>query len=580
LERRLVAILAADVVGYTRLMGDDESGTLRRLTELRQQVLEPLIADHRGRIFKLIGDGLLVEFASVVDALACALAWQDRVVEREAAADEDTRLRFRIGINLGDVIVEGGDIHGDGVNIAARLEGLAEPGGICLSGDAFRQVRGKIAAEFEDLGELDLKNVAQPVRAYRIAASGPQPLPGERREMTLPLPAKPSIAVLPFVNMSGDAEQEYFSDGITEDIITELSRFRGLFVIARNSSFRYKGRSPRVQDVGRELGVSYVVEGSVRRSAERVRVTVQLVEVESGNHLWAERYDRDLEDIFAVQDEVTQAIVAALPGRLDAAEFEKGRRQATESQSAYDYLLRGEWFLQRGGPADGEALAMFENATEADPNSARAYARIAAWHAFSIYSHEIPTDTAFEKARDYAERALELDDSDAKVHALAATAYLNLGEHERAQSHIERAMTLNPNDVEVLYRLGAVAAYHGKPQEGLDWMQKAMRLDPFYPDSKLEPLFDACYMLGAYEKAIDVFRRWRNPPIHMHAEFAAALAQLGRTPEAREAVDTYDRNRPKEHDVSEFAKRHVRLCKFSADRDHWLDGYRKAGFEV
>ncbi|MDX1575979.1 MAG: adenylate/guanylate cyclase domain-containing protein, partial [Kiloniellales bacterium] len=362
-------------------MGDDEAGTLRRLTELRQQVLEPLIADHRGRIVKLIGDGLLVEFASVVDALACALAWQDGVVERETAADEDTRLRFRIGINLGDVIVEGDDIHGDGVNIAARLEGLAEPGGICLSDDAFRQVRGKIAAEFEDLGEQDLKNVAQPVRVYRIAASGSQPLPGESREKPreepLAMPDKPSIAVLPFLNLSGDPEQEYFSDGITEDIITELSRFRGLFVIARNSSFRYKGQSPRVQDIGRALGIHYVVEGSVRKFGARVRVTAQLIEAESGNHLWAERYDRDLNDIFAVQDEVTQAIVAALPGRLDAAAFEKGRRRGTESLSAYDYLLRGEWFLQRGGPADSEALAMFEKATEADPNSARAYARIA-----------------------------------------------------------------------------------------------------------------------------------------------------------------------------------------------------------
>jgi adenylate cyclase len=580
LDRRLAAILAADVVGYTRLMGADEAGTLRRLTDLRRDFLEPLIDEHRGRVVKLMGDGLLVEFASVVDALTCALAWQNGVAEQEVTADEDNRLTFRIGINLGDVIVEGDDIHGDGVNIAARLEGLAEPGGVCLSDDAYRQARGKVEAKFEDLGERDLKNVAEPLRVYRIAGDSSGTAPAVSGRTALPLPDKPSIAVLPFANMSGEPQQEYFSDGITEDIITELSRFRGLLVIACNSSFRYKGQSSKVQDIGRELGVHYVVEGSVRKSGRRVRVNVQLVEAESGNHLWAERYDRNVEDIFAVQDEVTQAIAAALPGRLDAAAMEKGRRRPTESLSAYDYLLRGEWFLRRGGPADSEALAMFETATEIDPKSARAHARIAAWHAFSVYSHEAPTDEAFEKVRDYAERALELDDSDAMIHAIAATAYLHLGEHEFTESHMQRAMRLNPNDVEVLYRMGAVAAYCGNPREGLDWLEKAMRLDPFYPESRLEALFDAHYMLADYGKAVEVFRRWRNPPVHMYAEFAAALAKLGDSDASREAVGTYDRVRPKEHGISEFAKRHVRICKLHADRDHWLDGYRKAGFDV
>ena len=459
LERRLAAILAADVVGYTRLMGADEAGTLKRLIALRRDFLEPLVARHRGRVVKLMGDGLLLEFASVVDALACAAAWQEGMAAREAAAGEDGRLQFRIGVNLGDIMVEGNDIHGDGVNIAARLEGLAEPGGICLSGDAYRQAKGKLEIAFEDLGVHDLKNVAEPVRIYRVAGEGLDSAPAHPpKAKALPLPEKPSIAVLPFVNMSEDPEQEYFSDGITEDIITALSRFRSFFVIARNSSFSYKGRAVNVRDIAGQLGVQYLVEGSIRKAGKRVRVTAQLIEAESGNHLWAERYDRDLEDIFAVQDEVTQAIAAALPGRLDQVAVERTRRRPTDSLSAYDCLLRGEWHQRRGGHHDREALAMFETAAKIDQNSARAYARISGSHAFSIYSHEAPTDRAFEQARHYAERALEIDDEDAMVHSSAATAYLHLGEHALARAHIERALSLNPNDVEALYRMGAIAA--------------------------------------------------------------------------------------------------------------------------
>jgi len=291
MARRLAAILAADVVGYTRLMGADETGTLRRLIELRLQVLEPLIAEHHGRVVKLIGDGLLVEFASVVDALTCALAWQTAVMERQGEVDEDKQLKFRIGINLGDVIVEGDDIHGDGVNIAARLESLADPDEIWLSGDVYRYAKGKVRAEFEDMGERDLKNVAEPVRIYRIAQGRSGTVASAATTKTLHSAEKPSVAVLPFNNMSGDPEQDYFSDGITEDIITELSRFRELFIIARNSSFSYKGKSTKVQEIGKDLGVTYIVEGSVRKAGNRVRITAQLVEAVSGNHIWAERYD-------------------------------------------------------------------------------------------------------------------------------------------------------------------------------------------------------------------------------------------------------------------------------------------------
>jgi adenylate cyclase len=508
------------------------------------------------------------------------LAWQTAVMEREGEVDEDKRLKFRIGINLGDVIVEGDDIHGDGVNIAARLESLAEPAGICLSDDAYRQARGKVEAEFEDLGERRLKNVAEPLRVYRIAGSGSRRVRGTPVRVPLTPPEKPSIAVLPFTNMSGEPDQEYFSDGITEDIITELSRFRTLFVIARNSSFAFKGRSENASDIAQKLGVQYIVEGSVRKAGNRVRVTAQLIEAEDGNHVWAERYDRDLEDIFAVQDEVTQAIVSALPGRLDADAVERTQRRSNESLTAYDYLLRGESYLRRGDFSNDDSLALFENASRIDPKSARAHARIAGWHAYSIHSHQKSAEAALKKAREHAERALELDNSDAMVQAVAAMVFIHLGEYALTEAHIERAMALNPNDVEVLYRRAMTAIYHGDPHAGLDWMKKAMRLNPYYPEYWIEILFDGYYMANNYAAAVDVFRQWRCPPIHMFAEFAAALAQMGDVEGTARAVETCERRGFKEHDIAGFIGRHTRMCKLQADRDHWLDGYRKAGFSV
>jgi adenylate cyclase len=319
LERRLAAILAADVVGYSRLMSEDETGTLERLKSLRKELVQPKIKERKGRIVKLMGDGLLAEFPSVVEAVQCAIDIQQSMIGREADLPDERRISLRIGVNLGDIIVEGSDIYGDGVNVAARLEALADPGGICISGPAFELVDGKLDLTFDDIGEQQVKNIARPVRVYRLALGSQQTSPSKHLAEPLPLPDKPSIAVLPFTNMSGDPEQEYFSDGITEDIITELSRFRSLFVIARNSSFHYKGQSPKVQDVGCELGVRYVVEGSVRKAGNRIRVTAQLVEASSGNHLWAERYDRDLEDIFAVQDELVRTITSTVGGRVESA---------------------------------------------------------------------------------------------------------------------------------------------------------------------------------------------------------------------------------------------------------------------
>jgi len=576
LERRLTAILAADVAGYTALMGTDEAGTLRRLTGLRRDFLEPLIDEHHGRVVKLMGDGLLVEFASVVDAVTCAVAWQIGLLEREADAEVRRPLQFRIGINLGDVIVEGADIHGDGVNIAARLESLAEPGGICLSDDAYRQARGKVEAEFEDLGEQDLKNVAEPIRVYR-AICGSVGLSGAAAPREhLALPDKPSIAVLPFTNMSGDPEQEYFSDGITEDIITELSRFRSLFVIARNSSFTYKGRSAKARDIGRELGVRYIVEGSVRRVGGRIRVTAQLVEAESGNHLWAERYDRNLDDIFAVQDEVSQAIVAALPGRLDDAVRERSRRKPTKSLTAYDYVLRAEWSLWHDKD-DEQVLALLDKAIKNDAHYARAYSLLGLVKGYSVLAHGVADEKLALECRACAEDALAIDDRDAVIHARAAFSYIFCGQHEKALYHSGQAVKLNPNDAEVIYRRGSILAFCGDPEGGLDWQLKAMRLDPYYPEHHLEALIESYYTAHRYDQAIEAYRRYRRPPCHVHVEAAACFAQLDLMDAAREAVTKFERDRTADYDFSSYVKAHLSLLYRPADREHWLEGFRKVG---
>src|SRR5262252_1149987 len=333
-ERRLAAILAGDVAGYSRLMGADEEGTLSRLNTHRGEFLEPKIADYRGRIVKRTGDGVLIEFASAVDATRCAVEIQRGMTERNTPVPQDKRIELRIGIHVGDIIIEDGDIFGDGVNIAARLEGIAQPGGICISEDAYRQVGGKIDATFQDAGEYELKNIARPIRVYQLQQSG-----GSMEASAFPLPSRPSIAVLPFQNMSGDLEQDYFCDGVVEDIITGLSRIKWLFVIARNSSFTYKGRAVDVKQVGRELGVRYVLEGSVRKAGNRVRITCQLIEAHTGAHLWAERYDRPLDDIFALQDEIALAVVGAMEPSLRTAEIERVRRKRPENLDAYDQLL-------------------------------------------------------------------------------------------------------------------------------------------------------------------------------------------------------------------------------------------------
>ncbi len=576
ISQRLAAILAADVVGYSRLMGDDEAGTLARLKAHRAEFMDPTVAAHGGRIVKLMGDGALIEFASIVAAVDCAAAIQRGMAERNAGERDDRRIAFRIGVNLGDVIVDGDDIYGDGVNVAARLQELADPGGVCVSGDAYRQVKGKTDTRFEDLGEREVKNIAEPVQVYRLTTTPATPSSTE----PLPLPDKPSIAVLPFVNMSGDAEQEYFSDGITEDIITELSRFSELFVIARNSSFSYKGKSVKVQEIGRDLGVAYVVEGSVRKAGNRVRVTAQLVEAATGNHVWAERYDRDLEDIFAVQDEITRAIVSILPVRLHGALVESALRKPTQNLTAYDYFLRGRWVFTQSFGEDPAALDLLAKAVEIDPRCAHAHALMAMVYAYSVYALRPMYENSIPRARKTIERALAVGDGDSFVHALAADVYIILGEHDLATSHAERAVSINPNDLWVRHAYGFNLAYCGAPSDGAKWLVETLRFDPYPPDFLLEIVAECRYLLGEYEALIEIYTRWQNPPLHMYTQLAAAYAQLGRMDEARAAFETYQRLRPTDADFANYLAAHVRLCKRQEDADRWVEGYRKAGFEV
>jgi adenylate cyclase len=394
----------------------------------------------------------------------------------------------------------------------------------------------------------------------------------------LALPDKPSIAVLAFVNMSGDPEQEYFTDGITEDIITELSRFRSLFVIARNSSFVFKGEAVDIMEVGQKLGVQYVVEGSVRKAGNRVRVTAQLVDAATGNHLWAERYDRELEDIFAVQDEVTQAIASILPIKLGHVVSAQARRKPTDNLTAYDLLLRGEWYL-RADYGDPKALTMFEKAVEIDPQCARAYAQMAVIELYRVFGGAA-TEQSTLRAREHVECALGVDEDDSSVHWAAALAYLLLGQHDRAKLHSDRAIALNPNDVNAIHTHGFVKAYLGDAVGGLEWLGRAQRLDPYQPEALAEDWLEAYYMSRQYEKAVEAFQRWRNPPFHLYSELAAGYAQLDRMDAARAALAEYKRRSPESYDPAEQIAAHMRMCARQEDRDHWLEGYRKAGLEV
>jgi adenylate cyclase len=458
----------------------DEEGTHAQLQDHLRSLVEPKVAEHRGRVVKNTGDGLLSEFSSVVDAVRCAVDVQRGMAQRNANVPEERRIEFRVGIHQGDVIIEGGDIFGDGVNVAARLEGLAEPGGICVSARVQEDARGKLDVAFEDIGEQQLKNIERPVRVYRVRAIGS----AASSRPTLPLPDKPSIAVLPFQNMSGDPEQEYFAEGIVEEIITALSRFRQLFVIARNSSFTYKGRAVDVKQVGRELGVRYVLEGSVRKAANRLRIAAQLIDVTTSVHLWADRFNGGLEDIFDLQDQVTEKVVAAIAPKLEQAEIERARRKPTESLHAYDYYLRGRAIIPHvTEKVTSEALALFSKAIDLDPDFASAYVWVAycyVWRKANGYSGDRAREKA-ETAR-LVKRAAELgrDDADTLAQAGFALAYI-VGDLDGAAVMVDRALTLNQNSFEVWHNSGWINVWRGEPETALKHLANAMRLSPLDP---------------------------------------------------------------------------------------------------
>jgi TolB-like protein/class 3 adenylate cyclase/tetratricopeptide (TPR) repeat protein len=574
MERRLAAILAADVVGYSRLMEQDEAGTFERLRQRRRALVEPAIARHHGRIFKLMGDGLLAEFGSAVDAVECAAAIQQAMNEANRQ-EPDSRIEMRMGVHVGDVIIEGEDRHGEAINIAARLQEIAEPSSICVSRRVMELARQKVACGFDWRGEERLKNIAEPVAVYSVRRDGGSPDPAPL------LPDKPSIAVLPFTNMSGDSEQEYFSDGLTEDIITELSRFRNLLVVARNSSFTFKGQAVDVKEIGRKLGARYVVEGSVRRAGNRIRITAQLLEAATGNHLWGERYDREMQDVFAVQDELVRAISGAIPGQLDRHAVENLRRKPPDNLTAYDCELRGRWALTHWNEGLSVAQEWFEKSAKADPNYALAQAGIALVAAYQIPAHGLSPDLAIARAKDHARRATALDDRNPTVQAHAALAYSFSCEHELSKRHAERAVALNPNDSYALFVKAVALTYAGDLQEALEFFAKSERLDPYAPDDlRLDCLCDCQYMLHNYEKVIEIHRAYQNVPAFLYLILAAAAAQMGRQEQARNAVKDYDRLRPAGHDAVAMIRYQIRMCSREEDRIHWLDGYRKAGIRV
>jgi adenylate cyclase len=582
-QRRLAAILAADVAGYSRLMGVDEEGTLSALKELRRELADPKIKEHRGRIVKTTGDGLLVEFASVVDAVRCAVEVQYEMAERNAGMPEEQRIQFRIGINLGDIIKDGRDIHGDGVNIAARLEALAEPGGICVNRVVRDQVRDKLDFAFEDAGEQRVKNIARPLRVYRIRPGRSAGDTMGAAQAPLALPDKPSVAVLPFTNMSGDAEQEFVSDGIAEDVITALSRYPSLFVIARNSSFTYKGRAVDVKQVGRELGVRYVLEGSVRKAGNRIRVTAQLVEAGTGNHVWADRYDRDLADIFAVQDEITEAVTISIAPAIADAELQRAVRKPPDSLDAWAAYQRGLWHLSEASPDDNTiAQKFFRQAIDLDPTFAGGYSglALAQLQAAAVYQ-KLGLLEAQSSAEALARRAVALDGADAEARSCLGWALQARGELQGALSEIERALGMSPNLAVAHGQRGATLIFAGRPKEGLAAVQTSIRLDPRDPFSAIRLLHIACglYFSREYEEAIEaakqLIRSYPDFPM-IYRWPAAALGQLGRTAEAKEELDKAVSLAPAAFDM--YVRKRVPWFR-PEDHAHLVEGLRKAGWE-
>src|SRR6266536_2024851 len=580
IERRLAAILAADVAGYSRLTGLDEEGTHARLQDHLRSLVDPKIAEHRGRVVKNTGDGLLAEFGSVVEAVRCALDVQRGMVQRNTGVPHEKRIEFRIGIHVGEIIIDHGDIFGGGVNVAARLEGLAEPGGICVSARVQEDVRGKLDISFEDAGEQGLKNIAWPVHVYRVHPSGAV----TSTRPTLPLPDKPSIAVLPFQNMSGDPEQDYFAEGIVEEIITALSRIRWLFVIARNSTFTYKGRPVDAKQVSRDLGVRYVLEGSVRKAGSRVRIAARLVDASTSAHIWVERFEGGLEDIFDLQDQVTASVVGAVMPKLEQAEIERTRRKPTDSLDAYDYYLRGIAVDRLVGvtkEANSDALRLFYKAIELDPDFALAYARAA--HCYTIRKVSgwmADRDQEVAEVRRLGRRATELgkDDALALCFAGLALAFV-VGDFDSGIAFTDRALILGPNLAAAWHFSGTVRLFWGEPDAAIERVARAMRLSPL--DVRLYTMQSVTglshLLAGRYDEAASwVEIALRDQPNNVAAvrNSAASNALAGRFEEAQKAMTRLRQLDPARRisnlkDVAPFRR--------PEDLARYEEGLRKAG---
>jgi TolB-like protein/class 3 adenylate cyclase/Flp pilus assembly protein TadD len=621
-KRKLTAILSADVIGYSRLMRDSEEATVRDLAAHRV-VLTEIIQQHHGRVVDSPGDNILAEFASVVDAVNCAIKIQEEIRKSNTDNPEDRRMEFRIGINLGDVIEEEGRIYGDGVNIAARVEGIAAAGGIAISGTVYEHIKDKLSLGYHYLGEQNVKNIPEPVEIYQLltepadagkmidekkpktmkwrwVTSGAIALiilvvgaiiiwhyyfraqieSASLEKMAFPLPDKPSIAVLPFENISGDPEQEYFSDGITEDLITDLSKISGLFVIARNSVFIYKGRTIKIAEVGRELGVRHVLEGSVRKANGRVRITAQLVDATTQGHLWAERYDRDLKDIFALQDEVTQKIVAALAVKLTEDEQERLVRKYTENMEAYDSFLQGmELIHHHTKEANVQARQMYKRAIDLDPKFAAAYALLGLTYSQEWSHGWSQNPQALERAFELAQAAIALDNSLPFGHAILGEIYLWKKHYEKAVAEQEKAIALSPSDADLISGLGGILNWAGRPEEAIELVKKAMRLNPMYQTEYLWNLGHAYFLRGRYGEAIETLKRARdrNPkylPVHVY--LSASYINQGQQKEARAEAAEASMLSPQ---TSMEAWKQRLPYKNQAVLERLIDSLRKAGFK-
>jgi TolB-like protein/class 3 adenylate cyclase len=571
-ERRLTAILAADVAGYSRLVAADEERTLAQFAAHVRELVTPQVETHDGRVIKTLGDGVLATFDSVVDALESAVAVQRGMDIRNAEVAPDRRLEFRIGVHCGDVVIRDGDVFGDGVNVAARIEGLAEPGGVCVSSRVQEDTQGRVEVRFEDLGDQDLKNIPRPVRVYKVLLDAM----GAPVGAEAPPDAKPSIAVLPFQNMSGDPEQEYFADALTEDLVTALSRWRWFFVIARNSSFAYKGRAVDARRVGRELGVRYLLEGSVRKVGNRVRVTAQLIEAASGNHIWADRFDRELIDILALQDEITERVVQAIEPAMLTSEGIRVARKNLRDFTALDCFQRGMWHLNKVS-LDGyrEALILFREAIARDPNLALGHIGLSRiLYGGAVFGWSPHPEPDLQEARGEALTAISLDPSDAWAHFALSGAALFLGRHDEALEAARRTIALNPNFAFGHHRLGQVLIYVGRPAEAIEHIERSLRHNPFDPQlgGSLGSLALAYYQAKNYEQAIvHAKAAIQNGFPAGHGLLAASLARLGRLQEARNAFPDDMRQRA----IHEGARLAAYLN--DADRSHLLEGLMLAG---